>query len=121
MNISDEELVAEFEKRIADGDDLEDLVPVRSVPPPPNTRRSVFSVRLGSDELASIASAARKQGLSIGDFIREAAKRAAAETERQDAGDYSLETFKAEYDALGRKLERRIARDRQKPPETRAS
>ena len=61
MNISDEELVAEYERRIADGTDLDGLVSVRSAPPPANTRRSVFSVRLGSDELASIAGAASKR------------------------------------------------------------
>jgi uncharacterized protein (DUF1778 family) len=117
MNVSDDELVAEYEKRIADGTDLVGLIPVRSTPSP-HARRSVFSVRLGSEELALISGAAHKQGLSIGDFIREAAKRAATEVADLDAGEYSLESFKADYEALGRKLDSSIAnseRMRRKP------
>jgi uncharacterized protein (DUF1778 family) len=120
MNVSDDELVAEYERRIADGTDLAGLTPVGSTPPP-HTRRSVFSVRLGPEELALISGAAHKQGLSIGDFIREAAKRAATEVDDLDAGEYSLESFKADYDALGRKLDSSIANKRKKAPEAKAS
>lgn len=110
MNVSDEEMVAEIERQIAAGTDLDGLIPVKSSVP--RSPRAVFSIRLAPEELKAISEAARAQGVSIGDFLREAARHAIARVDEPDtaADDYSVAAFQADLARLSRKLERSLAR-----------
>src|SRR5438876_6403350 len=47
------------------------LVPVKARVP--RMARNVFSLRIGAEELDAIADAAEARGISVGDFIRQAA------------------------------------------------
>jgi hypothetical protein len=68
-----EALVEQYKAGIGN---VEGLEPVRAR----MTRapRHVFSLRIGADELDTIAEAAEKRGISVGDFIRQAALKEAS-------------------------------------------
>jgi hypothetical protein len=109
MNVSDEEMIGEIEKQIEAGTDLEGLIPVRSTAP--KNPRTVFSIRLAPEELRDISQAARGRGMSIGDFLRNAARRA-VDQDKPGAtdDDYSIADFQADVARLSRKLEQSLAR-----------
>jgi len=74
-NQSDDEIAAEFDKRFAEGREMEGLVPVKAkVSKDP---RSVFSVRLRFGELSEISKAAETRGMTISEFMRQASLAAA--------------------------------------------
>jgi hypothetical protein len=110
MNANDDEIIAEIEKEIAEGTDLDGLIPVASSRP--KTSRAVFSIRLAPEELKAISQAARSRGVPIGDFIRDAADQAVRQERdlNEDQEDYGLAAFQADVARLSRKLERSIAR-----------
>ena len=110
MNVSDDEIIAEIEKQIAEGTDLDGLIPVNSTAP--KSPRAVFSIRLAPEELKKISKAARDSGVPIGDFIRAAASEAARREEKfnEEADEYTLAAFQKDFALLSRKLERSLAR-----------
>ena len=82
---SDEEIIADIERRRAEGTDLDDLLPVKATTPP--NPRIVFSIRLGYEELKAITKAAESKGIPIGDFIRRAALQAAHDSPESATDD----------------------------------
>jgi hypothetical protein len=109
MTVSDEEMIKEIEKQIEEGTDLDGLIPVRSTAP--KSPRAVFSIRLAPEELKTISQAARGRGMSIGDFLRSAARRAVEQHEAAAPDDdYSIADFQADIARLSRKLEESLAR-----------
>ncbi len=73
---TDEEMIRDMGKRMADGTEFEGLVPVRARVA--KEARAVFAVRLSQAEMKTITEAAAKQARPIGDFIRAASLAAAA-------------------------------------------
>src|SRR3989304_895204 len=73
-----EEVANQSETLRKRGDDLQNLtrVPARVAKRP----RAVFSLRLASGELSLISAAAKRRGMNLSDFVREAALSAAAGT-----------------------------------------
>ena len=67
------ELALHYESRMGKVDDLRPVKArvARQV-------RNVFSLRIGAGELDAIADAAERRGVSVGDFIRQAALKEAA-------------------------------------------
>jgi hypothetical protein len=85
MQETDEEIRAYYEKLRAEGRELEGLVPVKArVAKNP---RAVYSVRLSFAELSEIESAAKKHGLSISEFMRQASLAAASGEQDLAAGE----------------------------------
>ncbi len=97
----DQELLEEYERRIAAGTDLEGLIPVKARTP--KNPRAVFSMRLSKDEYEAISAAAEVKGQSVSDFIRDAAMDAAALT-GQPEGEYSLAAIRADIARIDRKI-----------------
>jgi hypothetical protein len=89
---SDEEIIADIERRRAEGTDLDDLLPVKATTPA--NPRMVFAVRLGYEELKAITEAAQARRLPIGDFIRKAALQAAHDSPESTPDD--LEALRTE-------------------------
>lgn len=78
---SDAEMIAEIERRRAEGTDLDGLIPIATAPQPFKPR-AVFSVRLAAEELKEITEAAELTGIPIGDFIRKSALEAARDLQQ---------------------------------------
>lgn len=97
----DQELLDEYERRIAEGTDLAGLIPVKARTP--RNPRAVFSMRLSKDEYAVISVAAEAKGQSISDFIRDAAMDAAALTGQADS-EYDLPAIRADIARIDRKI-----------------
>ena len=73
--MSDDEIAAEYDQLMAEGKELDGLVPVRArVSKDP---RSVYSVRLRFGELSEIIKAAEARGLTTSEFMRQASLSAA--------------------------------------------
>jgi len=73
--MTDDEIIAEYDKLFAEGKEMEGLVPVKAgVSKDP---RSVFSVRLRFGELSEIMKAAEANALTISEFMRQASLSAA--------------------------------------------
>jgi hypothetical protein len=72
---TDEEIIAEYDKLIAEGRELEGLVPVKARVAKPV--RAVYSVRMSSQELTEISRGAKQRGLTVSDFMRQASLSAA--------------------------------------------
>jgi uncharacterized protein (DUF1778 family) len=106
----DQEILDEIERRRAAGTEFEGLQRVNARVSP--NARGTFSIRLSRDELGVIIEAAKLRGQRMTDFVREAAVQAAKTEKRlsEDAGHYSLESFRADYEELGRKLERSLVK-----------
>lgn len=68
----------------APSDDFEDVGVFEGRPA--SARTSVFSVRFRADQLSAIEIAAEQRGMSIGEFIRQAALREAAGTDEDTIG-----------------------------------
>ena len=83
---TEEEFIAEMDRRMAEGTEMEDLVPVRNVSTVKEAR-VVFAVRLSGAEMDAISTAAKSQGRTIGDFMRTASLAAAAGEISPDAAD----------------------------------
>ncbi len=84
---TDEEIIAYYDKLMAEGKELEGLVPVRArVSKNP---RAVYSVRLSFDELSRIDAAAKQRGLSISEFMRQASLAAARGEQDLTAGEHT--------------------------------
>jgi uncharacterized protein (DUF1778 family) len=72
---TDEEIIAEYDKLIAEGREMEGLVPVKAGVAKPV--RAVYSVRMSSQELTEISKAAKQRGMTVSDFMRQASLSAA--------------------------------------------
>jgi hypothetical protein len=96
MMPSDEEITKDWERRIEEGTELDDMVPVKArVPKNP---RAVFSVRFAPEELGEVQRAADGRGVTIGELIRSSALAAA-----RGQADYGFTAEKSLQD-LGRRL-----------------
>ena len=74
---TDEEVIAEYDKLMAEGKELEGLVPVKARVAKPV--RAVYSVRMSSPELTAISEAAKQRGVTVSEFMRLAAIAAASD------------------------------------------
>jgi uncharacterized protein (DUF1778 family) len=81
-----DELAAEFEKRMAEGRELEGLVPVKARVAKPV--RHVYSVRMSGKELTDISKAAEARGMTTSDFMRKAALAAVEGQLDLEAGEH---------------------------------
>lgn len=75
MNKSYEEMAREAEEVKDTERELEGLVPVKARVARPV--RSVYSVRMSSQELSQISAAAKRRGITVSDFMRQASLAAA--------------------------------------------
>jgi|SRR5688572_13142587 hypothetical protein len=66
-----EDIAADFDKRMAEGREFEGLVPVKARVA--NPVRHVYSVRMSGKELTEIGRAADSRGMTISEFMRQAA------------------------------------------------
>ena len=82
--MTDEEIIAEYDKLMAEGRELEGLVPVKARVA--KDIRHVFSVRMSAKELTEISEAAAKRGMTVSDFMRQASLAAAQCALGLDAG-----------------------------------
>jgi uncharacterized protein (DUF1778 family) len=82
--MTDEEIIAEYDKLMAEGRELEGLVPVKARVA--KDIRHVFSVRMSAKELTEISEAAAKRGMTVSDFMRQASLAAAQGALGLDAG-----------------------------------
>lgn len=95
----DQDILDEYERRRAEGTDLDGLQRVSLSPS--SKARSTFSIRLSKDEMSVILQAARKRGVSLTDFIRDASTSAArAEVAPPD----DLAEMKRELDSLRKRV-----------------
>ena len=78
------ELVREAEAFKDTERELEGLVPVKARVAKPV--RAVYSVRMSSAELTQISEAARRRGITVSDFMRQASLAAASSERGLDAG-----------------------------------
>jgi hypothetical protein len=76
MMPTDEEIIAEHEKAIAEGTELEGYVRV-NVRPSKNRVMS-FAIRLSHEEMQEFSAAAKAKGMTLADFMRSASRAAAA-------------------------------------------
>jgi uncharacterized protein (DUF1778 family) len=106
MNSQDQELLEEYERRIAAGTDLDGLIPVKARVP--RNPRAVFSLRLSKDEYEVIARAAEARGQGVSDFIRDAAMDSATLLDRAEPEEYNLSAVRADVARIGRKLDRAV-------------
>jgi hypothetical protein len=86
---TDEETIAKYDRLIAEGRELEGLVPVKARVA--KDVRHVFSVRMTARELTEIAEAARQRGMTISDFMRQASIAAVKGELAIDAGKHATE------------------------------
>jgi len=72
----DQDILDEYERRIAAGTDLEGLEPANiSVSP---TARATFSIRLSREEFEAFNEAAKVRRMTLSDFLRSSARAAIA-------------------------------------------
>ncbi|HEU0074792.1 MAG TPA: DUF6290 family protein [Dehalococcoidia bacterium] len=81
---TDEEIIAEYDKLLAEGREMEGLVPVKARVAKPV--RAVYSVRMSSQELTQISKAARQRAMTVSDFMRQASLAAARDELDLEAG-----------------------------------
>jgi len=81
---TDEEIIAEYDKLIAEGREMEGLVPVKARVAKP--ARAVYSVRMSSQELTQISKGAWKRAMTVSDFMRQASLAAARDELGLEAG-----------------------------------
>jgi hypothetical protein len=95
----DQDILDEYERRRAEGTDLDGLQRVNLSPS--SKARATFSIRLSKDEMGIITQAARKRGVSLTDFIRDVSTSAArAEVSPPD----DLAEMKRELDNLRKRV-----------------
>jgi hypothetical protein len=69
---TDEEIIADLEKQIAEGRELEGYEPIEARVP--KKLSVMYSVRLSPEEYAEFSDAAKARGMTMSDFMRAAAR-----------------------------------------------
>src|SRR5688572_1811193 len=103
----DQDILDEYERRIAAGTDLEGLTraPIKTSP---NVRAN-FSIRLNQEEFGVISAAAKRRGVTVTDFIREGAIGAAEqELAAEDVDALDLAEMGRELDRLRQRINSKL-------------
>lgn len=103
----DQDILDEYERRIADGTDLDGLtrVPIKTSP----NARANFSIRLNKDEFGVILEAARSRGVTVSDFIRDGAITTAEyELAARDSDTLDLAEMGRELDRLRQRIDSKL-------------
>ena len=100
----DQDIIDEYERRIAAGTDFEGLIRVNARTP--RNPRAVVSIRVAPDIFDLVASAAESRGVSVSEFFRDAAATEAARVLAEDAKDYSLAELQADIGNIKRRLDK---------------
>jgi uncharacterized protein (DUF1778 family) len=103
----DQDILDEYERRRADGTDLDGLVRVTARVSP--NARANFSIRLSRDEFGVISQAARRRGITVTDFIREGAMTAAEdELAAEDPETMDLAEMGKELERLRKRVDSKL-------------
>lgn len=103
-----DEIAREYDAMKEAGTDLDNLVPVEARVA--SNARAVFSLRLSPEELNQISRAAKKRGLNVSDFLRQAGLAAAQGALDMEPGEQAivLQKIREQVRLLSETLEKAV-------------